>query len=40
MVFFDRVGVTLEAAVGQEDLQDIAVPIDIAELLAKAASRL
>jgi len=33
---FDRVGIHLDAAIGQEDLQAIPVAVDIAELLAQA----
>ena len=33
---FDGVGVHLDTAIGQEDLQTIPVPVDIAELLAEA----
>lgn len=33
---FDRVGIQLDAAIGQEDLQAIPVAVDIAELLAQA----
>ena len=32
---FDRVGVHLDAAIGQEDLQAIPMPMDVAELFAK-----
>ena len=32
---FDRVGVHLDAAIGQEDLQSVPVAVDIAELFAK-----
>jgi hypothetical protein len=33
---FDRVGVHLDAAIGQEDLQAIPVAVDVAELLAQS----
>ena len=33
---FDRVGIHLDAAIGQEDLQAIPVAVDVAKLLAKA----
>jgi len=33
---FDRVGVHLDTAISQEDLQAIPVPMDVGELLAKA----
>ena len=33
---FDRVGIHLEAAIGQEDLQAVPVAVDIAELFTQA----
>ncbi len=33
---FDRVGVHLDAAIGQEDLQALPVPVDVCKLLAEA----
>ena len=33
---FDRIGVHLDTAIGQEDLQTIPVPVDVGELLAEA----
>ena len=33
---FDRVGIHLDAAIGQEDLQAVPVAVDVAELLAQA----
>ena len=33
---FDGVGVHLDPAIGQEDLQPVPVPVDVGELLAEA----